>query len=194
MTACFGLFVLAVPAAAQLSVTERGSRHRGQAVRALPFHRTNRGKPDEPGPAIRDLSKHYPIDNLAEAFAEGIVTGHPAMPRFTFEPREINALLAFIESLTVRAGPQAITCPPTPAPQAALRGGASGVSQPAPVRSTERQDEAKRDHGHNQAGAHEVPGLERLGAVGDHVLRRIDHQDEPETRPRTAAASSCRRC
>jgi hypothetical protein len=28
--------------------------------------------------------------------------GHPAMPRFTFEPREINALLAFISGLKSR--------------------------------------------------------------------------------------------
>jgi cytochrome c len=51
-------------------------------------------------PPFRDLSKRYPIENLAEALAEGMVTGHPAMPRFTFEPREIEALLTFIASLT----------------------------------------------------------------------------------------------
>jgi mono/diheme cytochrome c family protein len=50
-------------------------------------------------PPFRDLSRRYPIDNLAEALAEGIVTGHPAMPRFTFEPRDIDALLTYIESL-----------------------------------------------------------------------------------------------
>jgi cytochrome c len=51
-------------------------------------------------PPFRDLAKRYPIENLAEALAEGIVTGHPAMPRFTFEPREIEALLTFIATLT----------------------------------------------------------------------------------------------
>jgi hypothetical protein len=35
----------------------------------------------------------YPIENLAEALAEGIVVGHPAMPRCKFEPRDINVLL-----------------------------------------------------------------------------------------------------
>jgi hypothetical protein len=54
-------------------------------------------------PPFRDLSKRYAIENLAEALAEGIVTGHPAMPRFTFEPREIEALLTFIASLTPSA-------------------------------------------------------------------------------------------
>lgn len=51
-------------------------------------------------PPFRELSKRYAIQNLAEALAEGIVTGHPAMPRFTFEPREIDALLTFMASLT----------------------------------------------------------------------------------------------
>jgi hypothetical protein len=54
-------------------------------------------------PPFRDLSKRYAIENLAEALAEGIVTGHPAMPRFTFDPREIEALLTFIASLTPSA-------------------------------------------------------------------------------------------
>ena len=53
-------------------------------------------------PPFRDLSKRYPIENLAEALAEGIVVGHPAMPRFTFEPREINALLTYIAGLKNR--------------------------------------------------------------------------------------------
>jgi mono/diheme cytochrome c family protein len=50
-------------------------------------------------PPFRDLPKRYPVDHLAEALAEGIVTGHPAMPQFTFTPREIGALLSYISSL-----------------------------------------------------------------------------------------------
>lgn len=50
-------------------------------------------------PPFRDLSKRYPIETLAEALAEGIVVGHPAMPRFTFEPREIDALLSYMSGL-----------------------------------------------------------------------------------------------
>jgi mono/diheme cytochrome c family protein len=53
-------------------------------------------------PPFRDLSKRYPIENLEEALAEGIVVGHPAMPRFTFTPSEINALLTYISSLKNR--------------------------------------------------------------------------------------------
>jgi mono/diheme cytochrome c family protein len=53
-------------------------------------------------PPFRDLSKRYPIESLEEALAEGIIVGHPAMPRFTFEPREINALLTYISGLKNR--------------------------------------------------------------------------------------------
>jgi cytochrome c len=53
-------------------------------------------------PALRSLHKRYPIDDLAEAFAEGIVTGHPEMPRFELDTSTINDMLAYIKSL---AGP-----------------------------------------------------------------------------------------
>lgn len=51
-------------------------------------------------PPFRELSQRYPIEMLAEALAEGIVTGHPAMPNFTLHPRDIDALLAYIDGLT----------------------------------------------------------------------------------------------
>jgi cytochrome c len=50
-------------------------------------------------PPFRLLPQRYPVRHLEEALAEGIVTGHPAMPRFTFTPAEIEALLTFIASL-----------------------------------------------------------------------------------------------
>lgn len=53
-------------------------------------------------PALRTLHNRYPIDSLSEAFAEGIVTGHPEMPQFELDTQTINNMLAYIESL---AGP-----------------------------------------------------------------------------------------
>jgi mono/diheme cytochrome c family protein len=50
-------------------------------------------------PPFRDLKLRYPVDDLAEALAEGIVTGHPQMPEFTFSPQEIDAFLAYLDSL-----------------------------------------------------------------------------------------------
>lgn len=50
-------------------------------------------------PPFRDLHKKYPIDDLAEAFAEGISTGHPTMPEFRLDPGQIGDLLTFMKSL-----------------------------------------------------------------------------------------------
>lgn len=53
-------------------------------------------------PAFRTLHNRYPLDSLAEAFAEGIVTSHPAMPQFELSIDTINDMLAYMKSL---AGP-----------------------------------------------------------------------------------------
>lgn len=50
-------------------------------------------------PPLRYLSRTYPVDQLAEALAEGIVVGHPDMPVFAFSTGEIEALLAYLDSI-----------------------------------------------------------------------------------------------
>ena len=50
-------------------------------------------------PPFRIVVKRYPVEDLAEALAEGIVSGHPAMPQFVFQPAEISAILAYLDSL-----------------------------------------------------------------------------------------------
>jgi cytochrome c len=50
-------------------------------------------------PPFRDVMKRYPAEDLAEALAEGIVSGHPDMPEFTFEPDQIDAIVAYLDSL-----------------------------------------------------------------------------------------------
>lgn len=50
-------------------------------------------------PPFRTLHKRYPVDTLAEAFAEGIYTGHPTMPMFQLDPGQINDLLSYLKSL-----------------------------------------------------------------------------------------------
>jgi mono/diheme cytochrome c family protein len=50
-------------------------------------------------PPFRTLGSRYPVADLAEALAEGIVTGHPGMPEFVFEPEEIEAIVAYLDSL-----------------------------------------------------------------------------------------------
>jgi mono/diheme cytochrome c family protein len=50
-------------------------------------------------PPFRTLHKRYPVETLAEAFAEGIQTGHPTMPEFRLDPDQIHDLLAYLKAL-----------------------------------------------------------------------------------------------
>ncbi|MEO0467471.1 MAG: hypothetical protein AAF216_13090 [Pseudomonadota bacterium] len=52
-------------------------------------------------PALRTLNHNYPVEALAEPLAEGIVVGHPDMPEWQFEPEDIDALLAYLETIQV---------------------------------------------------------------------------------------------
>lgn len=55
--------------------------------------------PHEDAPEFRTLSKRYPVDALEEAFAEGIVTGHPDMPEFKATPKQILDIIAYMASI-----------------------------------------------------------------------------------------------
>ena len=50
-------------------------------------------------PPFRTLHNRYPVENLQEALAEGIVTGHPSMPQFQLPPDRIGDLIAFLKTL-----------------------------------------------------------------------------------------------
>ncbi len=55
--------------------------------------------PHADAPPFRELAKRYPIENLAEALAEGILTGHPDMPVIALPDNEIDAFLTYLDSL-----------------------------------------------------------------------------------------------
>lgn len=55
--------------------------------------------PHASAPPFRDVVTLYPSENLAEALAEGIVSGHPDMPVFVFKPQEIEGFIAYLDSL-----------------------------------------------------------------------------------------------
>ncbi len=50
-------------------------------------------------PPFREVVGRYPPATLAESLAEGIVTGHPDMPELSFQPPEIEAIIAYLEKL-----------------------------------------------------------------------------------------------
>lgn len=51
-------------------------------------------------PPFCDMGSAYPASDLQEAFAEGIVTAHPAMPQFEFTTQQIADLIAYMDSLS----------------------------------------------------------------------------------------------
>lgn len=77
--------------------------------RGMTFARTNCAQchsidkvspsPLRAAPPFRELHKNYPVESLAEALAEGIVTGHPSMPEFRLDPGQIGDFLAYLKSL-----------------------------------------------------------------------------------------------
>ena len=56
--------------------------------------------PLKAAPPFRELGAFYPASDLQEAFAEGVVTAHPAMPEFQFTPQEIADLIAYLDSIS----------------------------------------------------------------------------------------------
>jgi mono/diheme cytochrome c family protein len=50
-------------------------------------------------PPFRTLHERYPVEDLAEALAEGITTGHPSMPEFQLDAAQINDLIAYLKSI-----------------------------------------------------------------------------------------------
>ncbi len=50
-------------------------------------------------PHFRDLYLRYDVQDLSEALVEGIVTAHPEMPQFEFDPDQAAAIVAYLETL-----------------------------------------------------------------------------------------------
>ncbi len=97
-----GLLLLA--AVSTLAPGQQPARERGRVLverecaRCHAVSRTGQSR-HMSAPPFRDLSKKYPVENLAEALAEGIVVGHKDMPEFLFGPDDVEAILAYISSL-----------------------------------------------------------------------------------------------
>jgi len=91
--------VLMTPALAASSDVQRGkayaSRHCGRC-HSIDLVSKSRLKT---APPFRILHNRYPVETLAESLAEGISTGHPAMPEAELSPDQIHDLLAFLKTL-----------------------------------------------------------------------------------------------
>lgn len=91
--------VLMTPVLAASSAEQRGKAYaRLHCARCHAIERTGES-PLSPAPPFRTLHQRYPIETLGEALAEGINTGHPAMPEFRLDPDEIHDLLSYLKTL-----------------------------------------------------------------------------------------------
>ncbi|HVI34242.1 cytochrome c [Phenylobacterium sp.] len=97
------LATLALPTAA-LAAERDASAERGKALvqrHCAGCHAvaaTGRSR-NAAAPPFRELHKRYPVENLAEALAEGIIVGHPAMPELRFGPTDVNAIIRYLKSV-----------------------------------------------------------------------------------------------
>ncbi len=55
--------------------------------------------PHPTAPPFRTLHERYDVGDLEEALVEGLVSGHPDMPEFTFEPEQAAAIVMYLRGL-----------------------------------------------------------------------------------------------
>jgi cytochrome c len=61
------------------------------------------GASKEPAaPPFREIGRRYDPEQLQEALAEGLLTGHPMMPEFRFPPRDGQAIIRYLKSIQTR--------------------------------------------------------------------------------------------
>jgi len=58
--------------------------------------------PRQDAPAFRTLGKRYRIESLEESLAEGIMSGHPDMPEFSFDADDVGAIIAYLNAIQQR--------------------------------------------------------------------------------------------
>ena len=66
---------------------------------------TEGDSPHPDAPQFRTLSSKYRVTDLAESLAEGIVSGHPDMPVFVFEPTDVEAIIEYLQSIQDQPAP-----------------------------------------------------------------------------------------
>ncbi len=58
--------------------------------------------PKKEAPAFRTLGQRYPVESLEEALGEGIMSGHPDMPEFSFDADDVGDIIAYLKSIQQR--------------------------------------------------------------------------------------------
>jgi cytochrome c len=87
------------PASADSELVERGHALAERNCGACHAVGREGRSPLPAAPPFRTLENRYPIEDLAESLAEGIIGGHPEMPERAFAPEDVDALLAYLATL-----------------------------------------------------------------------------------------------
>jgi len=99
-----GLAIVALCLAVPAQAAEKSLIDKGEALvrkNCSPCHAIGKegGSPHKEAPPFRTLSAKYPIVDLAESLAEGIVSGHQDMPIFVFSPHDVEAIIQYMQSI-----------------------------------------------------------------------------------------------
>ena len=94
LTLLFGVPALALEPDAQRGLTF-------VSANCTACHSVDKVSPSPLGiaPPFRTLHTKYPVENLAESLAEGLMTGHPTMPQFQLDPGQIGDVIAYLKTL-----------------------------------------------------------------------------------------------
>ncbi len=99
-------FVLAAIVAAPPEASA-GPISRGRAIASVNCSRCHAvgrhgSSPNPRAPPFRLLHRRFPLEQIEEALAEGIMVGHngPEMPQFVLAPGQINDLIAYLRAIS----------------------------------------------------------------------------------------------
>jgi mono/diheme cytochrome c family protein len=84
---------------AQPSSEARGEALLGQKCAMCHAIGRSGASPHAIAPPFRTLGRRYRIEALEEALAEGLMSGHPDMPEFSFPARDVGAIIRYLRSI-----------------------------------------------------------------------------------------------
>jgi cytochrome c len=105
----WGLAVAVLCAALMAALPEAsaGPINRGRAIARVNCSRCHAidrqgSSPNPKAPPFRLLHRRFPLEQIEEALAEGIMVGHngPEMPQFVLAPGQINDLIAYLRAIS----------------------------------------------------------------------------------------------
>jgi cytochrome c len=98
-------FGAVVAAAAEKDLTDKGEQLVKENCARCHAIGKEGNSPHPDAPPFRTLSSKYPVEDIAESLAEGIVSGHPDMPIFVFSPTDVEAIIDYLQSIQDQPSP-----------------------------------------------------------------------------------------